>query len=102
MEEWLFIQNEVYPVLLKGFWVSVQLILPSSIFGLAIGILVEQRLQAAEPARRAEPGPLGEDPALDLYDAPPPPTPGGRQQSVPARPAAASPRKEVRKDWKLK
>ena len=40
MEEWLFIQNEVYPVLLKGFWVSVQLILPSSIFGLAIGILV--------------------------------------------------------------
>jgi polar amino acid transport system permease protein len=40
MEEWLFIQNEVYPALLKGFWVSLQLIIPSSILGLIIGILV--------------------------------------------------------------
>ncbi len=40
MEEWIFIQNEVYPALLKGFWVSLQLIIPSSILGLIIGILV--------------------------------------------------------------
>ena len=40
MEEWLYIQNEVAPALLKGFWVSLQLIVPSSLLGLAIGILV--------------------------------------------------------------
>jgi len=40
MEEWLYIQNEVYPALTKGFWVSLQLILPSSIFGLVIGTMV--------------------------------------------------------------
>ncbi len=40
MEEWLYIQNEVYPALLKGFWVSLALILPSSVFGLVLGILV--------------------------------------------------------------
>jgi polar amino acid transport system permease protein len=40
MEEWLYIQTEVYPALLKGFWVSLQLILPSALCGLVIGILV--------------------------------------------------------------
>ena len=40
MEEWLYIQTEVYPALLKGFWVSLQLILPSALCGIVIGILV--------------------------------------------------------------
>ncbi|MBE0556739.1 MAG: ABC transporter permease subunit, partial [Proteobacteria bacterium] len=40
MEEWLYIQTEVYPALLKGFWVSLALIAPSAVFGLAIGITV--------------------------------------------------------------
>ncbi|MCX5823760.1 MAG: ABC transporter permease subunit, partial [Deltaproteobacteria bacterium] len=40
MEEWLYIQNEVYPALLKGFWVSLQLILPSALCGIVIGIMV--------------------------------------------------------------
>ncbi len=39
-EGWLYIQNEVYPALLKGFWVSLELIAPSAILGLAIGIMV--------------------------------------------------------------
>jgi polar amino acid transport system permease protein len=38
MEEWLFIQTEVYPALLTGFWVSLALIVPSAACGLAIGI----------------------------------------------------------------
>lgn len=40
MEEWLYIQDEVAPALLKGFWVSLDLIVPSALCGLAIGILV--------------------------------------------------------------
>jgi polar amino acid transport system permease protein len=40
MEEWLYIQTEVYPAFLKGFWVSLQLIAPSMIFGIVIGIMV--------------------------------------------------------------
>jgi polar amino acid transport system permease protein len=40
MEEWLYIQNEVYPALLKGFWVSLQLIVPSALCGLVIGIMI--------------------------------------------------------------
>jgi polar amino acid transport system permease protein len=40
MEEWLYIQNEVAPALLKGFWISLALIVPSAICGLAIGIIV--------------------------------------------------------------
>ena len=36
----LYIQTEVYPALLKGFWVSLQLIAPSALCGLAIGIMV--------------------------------------------------------------
>ncbi len=40
MEEWLYIQTEVYPALLKGFWVSLALIGPSAVFGLAIGTAV--------------------------------------------------------------
>lgn len=39
MEELLFIQEEVFPALLKGFSVSVLLIVPSSILGLCIGVL---------------------------------------------------------------
>ncbi len=39
-EGWLYIQTEVYPALLKGFWVSLQLIAPSALCGLAIGIMV--------------------------------------------------------------
>jgi polar amino acid transport system permease protein len=40
MEEWLYIQNEAAPALLRGFWVSLQLIVPSAILGLLLGILV--------------------------------------------------------------
>jgi polar amino acid transport system permease protein len=36
----LYIQTEVYPALLKGFWVSLQLIAPSAFCGLVIGIMV--------------------------------------------------------------
>ncbi|NTU48671.1 MAG: amino acid ABC transporter permease, partial [Syntrophobacteraceae bacterium] len=39
MEELLFIQEEVFPALWKGFSVSVLLIVPSSILGLCIGVL---------------------------------------------------------------
>ena len=39
-EGWLYIQTEVYPALLKGFWVSLQLIAPSALCGLVIGIMV--------------------------------------------------------------
>jgi polar amino acid transport system permease protein len=39
MEEWLFIQDDVLPVLLKGLWVSLQLILPSAGLGLLLGIV---------------------------------------------------------------
>jgi polar amino acid transport system permease protein len=40
MEEWLYIRTEVYPALLKGFWVSLQLIAPSALCGLVIGIMI--------------------------------------------------------------
>lgn len=40
MAEWLYIQNEVYPALLKGFGVSLRLIFPAALCGLLIGILV--------------------------------------------------------------
>lgn len=39
MEEMLFIRQEVAPALVKGLWVSLQLIVPSGICGLAIGLL---------------------------------------------------------------
>jgi polar amino acid transport system permease protein len=39
MEEWLFIQDEVLPALIKGLWVSLQLILPSAGLGLVLGIV---------------------------------------------------------------
>ncbi|PIV04992.1 MAG: amino acid ABC transporter permease [Syntrophobacterales bacterium CG03_land_8_20_14_0_80_58_14] len=39
-EGWLYIQAEVYPALLKGFWVSLQLIAPSALCGLVIGVMV--------------------------------------------------------------
>ncbi len=40
MEEWLYIQDQVTPALLKGFWVSLSLIIPSAVCGLATGVLV--------------------------------------------------------------
>ena len=39
MEELLFIRQEVAPELLKGLWVSIQLIVPSAICGLIIGVI---------------------------------------------------------------
>lgn len=54
MEEWLYIQTEVYPALMRGFWVSLQLILPSSILGLFIGIIVGVlRVYGSRPAMAA-------------------------------------------------
>lgn len=40
MEELLFIQQEVLPFLFKGLIVSIQLIIPSALFGFLIGIIV--------------------------------------------------------------
>jgi polar amino acid transport system permease protein len=39
MEELLFIRQEVMPAMLRGAWVSIQLIVPSAFFGLLLGIL---------------------------------------------------------------
>lgn len=39
MEELLFIRQEVAPALLQGLWVSIQLIVPSAVCGLFIGIV---------------------------------------------------------------
>jgi polar amino acid transport system permease protein len=39
MEELLFIRQEVMPAMLRGVWVSIQLILPSAFFGLLLGVL---------------------------------------------------------------
>jgi len=39
MEELLFIRQEVVPAMLRGLWVSIQLIAPSAVFGLVIGVL---------------------------------------------------------------
>ena len=39
MSEVLFLRNEVAPAMLRGLWMSIRLIVPSAIFGLAIGIL---------------------------------------------------------------
>jgi polar amino acid transport system permease protein len=38
--EWLYLQNEVFPALLRGFQVSIALIIPSAVCGLMIGIFV--------------------------------------------------------------
>lgn len=40
MEELLFIRMEVLPALFRGLWVSVQLIIPSALCGLIIGIVI--------------------------------------------------------------
>jgi polar amino acid transport system permease protein len=40
MEEWLYFHNDVLPALMRGFVVSVELIVPSAMIGLLIGILV--------------------------------------------------------------
>ena len=54
MEAWLYIVNEVYPALLKGFWVSLSLIVPSAIFGLLIGVaLGVLRVYGSRPIRAA-------------------------------------------------
>ena len=54
MVDWPYIANEVYPALLKGFWVSLQLIIPSALFGLAIGILAGVlRVYGSRPLRAA-------------------------------------------------
>lgn len=54
MSEWHYIVSEVYPAFVKGFGVSLQLIFPSAIFGLAIGILVGVlRVYAGRPVRAA-------------------------------------------------
>ena len=39
MEELTFIQHEVLPSLLRGLWISIQLIIPSAVLGLCIGVL---------------------------------------------------------------
>lgn len=52
MEEWLFLQDEVVPALLKGFKVSMALILPSAVLGLALGIAVGAlRVYGTRPVR---------------------------------------------------
>ncbi len=40
MEELLFIRMEVLPSLFRGLWVSIQLIIPSALCGLLIGIVI--------------------------------------------------------------
>ncbi len=39
MEELLFFQQDVFSALMRGLWVTVLLILPSSVLGLAIGVV---------------------------------------------------------------
>ncbi len=40
MDTWLYLRLEAFPALLRGFLVSIQLIVPSAVSGLVIGILV--------------------------------------------------------------
>ncbi len=40
MGELLFLQEDVFPALMQGLWVSVKLIVPSGLLGLAIGVVV--------------------------------------------------------------
>lgn len=87
----------LYDVALGRVWPSLVLLVP------AVGILVDQRLQAPEPAAdtRRDLAP-GDDPAADLYDVPPesPRTGPAAQPVVPSR--SAPPAKDTRKGWKLK
>ncbi|MBW6486324.1 MAG: amino acid ABC transporter permease [Syntrophobacterales bacterium] len=55
MTEWLlYIQTEVLPALFRGFGVSLQLIVPSALFGLTIGIAAGVlRVYGSRPVRRA-------------------------------------------------
>lgn len=55
MEEGLlYIQTEVSPALLRGLWVSITLIVPSALFGLAIGIIAGIfRIYGNRPVRMA-------------------------------------------------
>ncbi len=40
MDEFLFLRQEVAPALMSGLWMSIRLILPSAVCGLALGVLV--------------------------------------------------------------
>ena len=40
MEELFFIQQDVLPSLFRGLWVSIQLIVPSALCGLIVGIII--------------------------------------------------------------
>ncbi len=39
MDEFVFIRQEVAPAMLRGLWISIQLIVPSAVFGLILGVL---------------------------------------------------------------
>lgn len=40
MQELIFLRDEVFPVLMKGLWVSVRLIVPSAAIGLCLGVFI--------------------------------------------------------------
>lgn len=53
-EYWLFLQEVVIPALNKGLWVSIQLIVPSALLGLLLGIVVGSlRVYGPTPIRLA-------------------------------------------------
>ncbi len=52
MHELLYIQNEMLPALLRGLWVSIRLIVPSALGGLALGVLVGSLRVYAPPVLR--------------------------------------------------
>lgn len=85
----------LYDVGLGREWSSLVLL------ALAIGILVEQRLQAPAESIRERGGDPGADPSLALYDAPD--AVDGEPVRRPARPAPGKPAPPAnRKGWKLK
>jgi polar amino acid transport system permease protein len=56
----LYIQTEIFPALLRGFWISIALIVPSALAGVAIGIFVGVlRVYGNRPVKMA----------VDLYAA---------------------------------
>lgn len=57
MEEWRYLSTEVYPALLKGFWVSLALIGPSALFGLGAGVFLGVlRVYGSRPVMAAADG----------------------------------------------
>jgi len=52
MEEWIYIHNDVAPALLRGFVVSLQLIIPSALCGLVMGIVAGTLRVFGNPAAR--------------------------------------------------